>query len=181
MGAKDQGADNSSTATRWQVVPRTLCFVTYGEDILLMKRAPHKRVYPGYYNGVGGHIERDEDPQTGAIREIKEETGLDVRNMRYCGTTHIDAGHDQGIILFIYTAEAIKRDFTNSDEGSLEWLPISRVLAASLQPDEALPLVEDLPILLPHIFDPNSSHTPFFAHVSYDQDDSLLLQFASNL
>jgi len=63
MGAKDQGAD--ATAGRWLVIPRTLCFVTHGDDVLLLKRAGHKRVYPGLYNGVGGHLERDEDPLTG--------------------------------------------------------------------------------------------------------------------
>ena len=74
MGAKEQGAIPNQ---RWQVIPRTLCFVTHHDQILLMRRAPHKRVFPSHYNGLGGHIERDEDPRQGAIREIKEETGQD--------------------------------------------------------------------------------------------------------
>ncbi len=103
MGAKDQGAD--ATAGRWLTIPRTLCFITHGDDILLLKRAENKRVYPGMYNGVGGHIERDEDPQTGAIREMIEETGLDVHNVRFCGVIHVDAGEAAGILVFVFTAE----------------------------------------------------------------------------
>ncbi len=36
MSAKDQGAD--ATAGRWLAIPRTLCFITHGNDILLLKR-----------------------------------------------------------------------------------------------------------------------------------------------
>ncbi|KAB2860866.1 MAG: NUDIX domain-containing protein, partial [Anaerolineae bacterium] len=100
MGAKEQGADTTTTANRWQVVARTLNFITYQDDLLLMKRAMHKRIFPGFYNGVGGHIERDEDPLTSARREILEETGLYVAHLQFCGSTHIDAGQSTGIILY---------------------------------------------------------------------------------
>lgn len=171
MGAKDQGAD--ATAGRWITIPRTLCFITHGDDILLLKRAAHKRVFPGRYNGVGGHIERDEDPQTGAVREMQEETGLDVSDVRFCGVIHVDAGAEKsGILVFVFTATATTRDFTDSDEGTLEWIPRSRTLD--------LPLVEDLPILLPLLFEDSPPARPFFAHASYDADDQLRLVFAGS-
>ena len=55
MSASEQGAD--ATAGRWLTIPRTLCFVMNGSDVLLMKRSPHKKIFPNRYNGVGGHIE----------------------------------------------------------------------------------------------------------------------------
>ena len=178
MGAKEQGADPQSVATRWQVVPRTLCFVTHDDDILLLKRSETKRIYPGYYNGLGGHIERDEDPLTGAIREIHEETGLAVQNVHYCGSTHIDAGQDVGILLFIFVAEATSRDFHDCDEGTLEWIPLQRVLDNGADGD--LLLVEDLPIILPRLFSNDGEEIPFFGHVSYDDDDKLQFRIAEN-
>lgn len=169
MGAQDQGADPAAVAGRWQVVPRTLCFVRNGDDILLMKRGEHKRIYPGYFNGVGGHIERDEDPLSGAIREIREETGLDVFNVQYCGSSHIDAGQQAGIVLFVFTAQSTSRTLIGSEEGTLHWVPLSEALNGDLQ------LVEDLPIILRRIF--VERNIPFFAHVSYDEDDQLRFRF----
>lgn len=169
MGAKDQGAD--ATEGRWLVIPRTLCFVTHGDDVLLIKRAAHKRVYPGLYNGVGGHLERDEDPLSGAVREIQEETGLDVTNVRLRGIIHVDAGEANGIIVFVFSAEALTRELIATDEGTLEWVPRERALD--------LPLVEDLPILLEKVLESDAEGELFFAHTSYDEADRLIMLFAN--
>jgi len=168
MGAHDQGVDSSPG--RWTAIPRTLCFITNGDDLLLIKRGEHKRVFPGRYNGIGGHVERHEDPRTGALREICEETGLSVRHVRFRGVSHIDAGQDVGILMFVFTAVSDTRELTHCDEGSLHWVSIHEV--------QRLPLVEDLPVLLPRLFGPGSSDTPFFAHVSYDGADHLTMTFA---
>jgi 8-oxo-dGTP diphosphatase len=169
MGAKDQGAD--ATAGRWLTIPRTLCFITHGDDILLLKRGDHKRIYPGRYNGVGGHIERGEDPLSGAIREMREETGLDITQARFRGVIHVDAGETAGIMVFVFSAEATSRAFTDSDEGTLEWIPRDQI--------NTLPLVEDLATLIPLIFDSPPDAPPFFAHTSYDDQDQIMLRFAN--
>ena len=142
MGANEQGAN--ATAGRWLTVPRTLCFVLNGDDILLMKRSPHKRIFPNRYNGVGGHIERDEDPLTSARREIKEESGLNVRDVRLKAIYNIDAGEATGILLFVFTAVSDSRAVNANDEGTLQWVPRGEIFS--------LDLVEDLPLMLPRIF-----------------------------
>lgn len=168
MGAKQQGAD--ATKNRWLTIPRTLSFVINGEDILMMKRAPHKRVFPNQYNGLGGHIERDEDPLTGAIREIKEESGLDVHSIKLRTIHNIDAGADTGIILFVYTAISDSRDvLQDTDEGTLEWIPKSKILE--------IDLVEDLPYLIPRVLEMTDDSAPVHAHVSYNEEDEILLRF----
>jgi 8-oxo-dGTP diphosphatase len=176
MGAKEQGADAVTVQNRWQVVPRTLCFVTNGDDILLMKRGPHKRIFANHYNGVGGHIERDEDPLSSARREIKEETGLEAVNLRYCGSTHIDAGQATGILLFVFVGVAQQREVIDCEEGELQWLSLQDVLADMRLESPARRYVEDLPIILPRIFEADA--TPFFAHVSYDDADTILFRVA---
>ncbi len=171
MGAKEQGAD--ATGGRWLVIPRTLCFVFNGDDVLLMKRAPHRRVFPNRYNGVGGHIERDEDPQTGARREIREETGLEVTDLRLRGVYNIDAGEATGIVLYVYTAASPSREITvESDEGTLRWVARGEALA--------LDLVEDLPLILPRVFAADETTPPFSAYVSYDDADALVMRFADS-
>lgn len=180
MGAQAQGAASG----RWAVIPRTLTFLRCGDDVLLMKRSPHSRIFPGRYNGLGGHIEREEDPRTSALRELCEETGLNadqIRGLRLCGLSHVDAGQTGGIMVFVFTAETDRRDVTDSDEGRLEWVSLSRLLQAGLgnaSADLNLPLVDDLPMLLPRLFGPNAASEPFFAHVHYDAHDHMIMTFA---
>lgn len=168
MGANEQGAD--ATNGRWLTIPRTLCFVLNGEDVLLMKRGAHKRVFPNQFNGLGGHIERDEDPYTGAKREILEESGLQVRDVRLRSIHNIDAGQATGIILFVFTAWSESRDFNDdTDEGTLHWLPANGL--------DEYDLVEDLPLILPKILAMPDEAPPFFVHVSYDDADQIQMRF----
>ncbi|HUD44932.1 MAG TPA: NUDIX domain-containing protein [Patescibacteria group bacterium] len=48
-------------------------FIVYKNKVLLRKHDKYK-----IWLGAGGHIELDEDPNQAAIREVKEEVGLDV-------------------------------------------------------------------------------------------------------
>lgn len=169
MGAVDQGAN--ATQGRWLTIPRTLCFVRNGDAILLMKRAPHKRIFPNRYNGLGGHIERDEDPYTGAEREIMEESGLVVTDLQLRSIHNIDVGDETGIILFVFTANCATRDITvESPEGTLEWVPINQL--------ENYDLVEDLPIILPRILAMTEDHAPLYAHISYSDSDQIQIRYS---
>lgn len=165
MGAAEQGAGGE----RWEVSPRTLIFVTNGADVLLMKRGPHKRIFPNKYNGLGGHVERDEDVFSSAAREVFEESGLTARNLRLRGVHHIDAGADSGIVVFVFTAISDSRELIECDEGTLEWVDISRV--------GRLDLVDDLPDILPRILQMADDTPPYFAHVSYDTSDTILIRY----
>ncbi|HVU12640.1 MAG TPA: NUDIX domain-containing protein [Phototrophicaceae bacterium] len=168
MGANEQGA--TAIEQRWLTIPRTLSFVLNGDDILLMKRAAHKRVFPNRYNGVGGHIERDEDPLTSARREINEETGLNVRDACLRAVYNIDAGAATGIVLFVFTAISDSRQVVANSEGTLHWVARDAVFD--------LDLVEDLPLLLPRILPMQPTDPPLFVHVSYDASDTIQMRFA---
>lgn len=168
MGASEQGAE--LTENRWLTLPRTLSFVMNGDDVLLMKRAAHKRIFPNQYNGLGGHIERDEDPYSGALREIAEESGLHVHSLRLRSIHNIDAGGATGILLFVYTAISDTREArVDCPEGQLEWIAKDEILE--------LDLVEDLPELLARIFAMADDAPPMNARVSYDAADNIVLRF----
>jgi len=49
-------------------------FIVYRNTVLLRKHDKYKM-----WLSVGGHIELDEDPNQAAVREVKEETGLDIK------------------------------------------------------------------------------------------------------
>ena len=46
--------------------------------VLLQERDEHPVIDPGRWGFVGGHVDREEDPDAAAYRELLEETGLRV-------------------------------------------------------------------------------------------------------
>ncbi|HVO28915.1 MAG TPA: NUDIX domain-containing protein [Candidatus Paceibacterota bacterium] len=61
----------------------TLCFLRKGDKVLL---AMKKRGFGmGKWNGVGGKVGEGEDVPASAIREIKEEIGVDARELESAG------------------------------------------------------------------------------------------------
>ncbi len=61
----------------------TICFIRQNSRILLLNRqaAP----WMGAWNGVGGKLKTGEDPLTGILREVTEETGIVLSQARYKG------------------------------------------------------------------------------------------------
>jgi 8-oxo-dGTP diphosphatase len=167
MPAADQGVALSQG--RYTLIPRVLCFVTHGGDVLLLKGSPRKRLWPNKYNGLGGHVERGESVPAAARREIREEAGLAVRNLRLRGVITIDTGEAAGIGLFVFTAEALERAVTPSPEGSLHWVN-PRELAG-------LDLVEDLRVLLPRVLALPPEAPCFGARTFYADDGRLSIEF----
>ena len=120
---------------RHLVVPRTLCFVLHGDEVLLMRRAAHKRLFPGKVNGLGGHIEAGEDAAASAAREISEEAGIGVRDLWLAGVMHVDGSTGQsealpdgtrpGVLVLVYLAQALSRAVQASEEGELMWIALT--------------------------------------------------------
>ncbi len=163
--------DQKILPDRYQVSPRTLCFVTHKDEVLLLRGAPKKRIWPNQYNGVGGHVRPDEDVRTAAVREIYEETGLAVRDLRLRGVINIPAVEaEKGIMLFVFTAAAEDRETSPSPEGDPEWVRVDEI--------DHLDLVEDLPLLLPRVLAMGPDDPPFYALYTYDESDRLVVTYA---
>ena len=166
MPVSDQGLSND----RYQLIPRTLIFLTRGESVLLLKGAPNKRIWANRYNGVGGHIERGEDVHSAARRELLEETGLIPDDLWLVGTVLIDTGEETGISLYVMKGYCTDGEANSSDEGSLEWVPFNEILEREL--------VEDLPVLLPRVLKQKASDPPFAARYYYNDDEKLVVEFS---
>ena len=169
MSKTDQGIDVSLQRQRYTVIPRTLVFITRGDHVLLLRGAPTKRIWANQYNGIGGHIERGEDIYAAALREVREETGLEVDNLRLVGLINIDGDQPTGIMLFVFTTTSRSGEPISSEEGTLAW--IDRDLITKVD------LVEDLPIILPRALDLPLNAPPFFARYHYDEQEHLIIRF----
>ena len=166
MPASDQGV----SPDRYHLIPRTLIFITRAGQVLLLKGAHSKRLWAGLYNGIGGHIEQGEDTLSAARRELLEETGLPGESLWLCGTLLVDSGQLTGIGIYIYRGEISSAEPVPSSEGALEWVDLDRL------PD--LPLVEDLPALLPRVLSSLPGTPPFSARSYYDSEERLQVVFS---
>ena len=163
MPVVDQGARRD----RYLLVPRTAVFARRENSYLLIKGAPNKRLWPGLYNGVGGHIEPGEDALSAAQREFLEETGLEA-DLWLCGTIVVDAGQ-VGVGLFVFTGEVWGGSLRRSPEGEPEWIPMHRV--------RSIPAVADVPLILAQINALSRGDPPFSGRSHYDRDGVLQIEF----
>jgi 8-oxo-dGTP diphosphatase len=154
---------------RYTVVPRTLVFLTRPGEVLLQRVPPGRGPWAGLYNGLGGHIERGEDPQRSAQREVEEESGLRAEALRLRGVVLVDTKQSIGIGLYVFTGGAPPGPLQSGLEGTLEWVATDQVTS--------LPLVQDLTILLPRVLGPDGP--PFSAVYTYDDEGELSVRFAS--
>lgn len=148
---------------RYQVVPRCIILLINGGRVLLQKAADNKKIYPGFYNGIGGHIERGEDVMEAARRELGEEAGITCEDLHLAGTIMIDVHKDTGILLFVFSGTSITGQPRSSEEGTLHWVNIDQL--------SRLPLVEDIPELILKIQESTKTQVPFFGKYLYNEEE----------
>ena len=104
-----------------QVELTCLCLVTRGDDLLLQNRI--KKDWRGY-TLPGGHIEQGESFIDAVVREMKEETGLDIKNPKLCGIKQFPIEGGRYIVL-LFKTEEFSGELVSSEEGQMEWIPRS--------------------------------------------------------
>lgn len=157
---------------RYRVIPRTLIFLFKEDAVLLLKGAPSKKIWAGYYNGIGGHVEPGEDVLACAYRELREEAGQADVHLHLCANILVDTGEDPGVTLFVFKGITEDFEITGSDEGKPEWIPLDNVLN--------LKLVHDLYELIPRVQQWQPGDDVLFARYSYSSAGELLVEFSSS-
>jgi len=158
--------NTSIIRSRYQVVPRTLIFIERDEDILLIHK--NKRDSYGFskLNGVGGHIEKGEEPYEAAKREILEESGLTIEEISLVAIIFIEIGINPGILLFVFKAKYPGGILKKSDEGNLVWMKRSSI-------NDTMNLVKDFHFLLELSDSYVEGSPPSFVKYLYDENGKL--------
>jgi len=97
---------------------------------LLLRRA--KAPNAGRYAPVGGKLETHERPVDAAIRETREETGIDIAKPTLCGVLCETAPVDYNWLCYIYLADIPYQEPPPCDEGLLAWIEHERLAEVPL-------------------------------------------------
>ena len=95
-----------------------LCLIQDVNRILLQNRV--KKDWQGY-TLPGGHVVPGESFVDAVIREMKEETGLDILNPRLVGIKQFPIENGRYIVL-LFKATEFSGDVVSSEEGEMEWV-----------------------------------------------------------
>ena len=95
-----------------------LCLITDGDRILLQNST--KNDWQGY-TLPGGHVEPGESFVDAVIREMKEETGLDIKNPRLAGVKQFPIEGGRYVVL-LFKANEYSGTVVSSDEGQMVWV-----------------------------------------------------------
>lgn len=103
------------------------CFVIDGDKVLVIKyKSPH--VMAGWYDIPGGKIEEGETPTQTAVREVREETALDISKLKRKGNLVVE--YPERIFDFeVFCAEEFSGAPKDLTENSSEWIAISELLS----------------------------------------------------
>lgn len=95
------------------------------------------RVNPDW-SGVtfpGGHVEAKESFVSSVIREVKEETGLNIENPVLCGIKQFQTKSGARYIVLFYKTNKFSGELVSSDEGRVFWIKRSELESYSLADD----------------------------------------------
>jgi len=114
----------------------TLCYVQdkNTHSTLMLHRVKKENDYHrGKWNGLGGKFESGESPEECAIREVKEESGLNAKSIKMKGFITFpvfDGIEDWHVFLFVI--DDYEGELIDSNEGYLEWIPNEELININL-------------------------------------------------
>jgi 8-oxo-dGTP pyrophosphatase MutT (NUDIX family) len=113
----------------------TALLINSQDELLILKRSNKVSTYKGKWAGISGYVEENEKPYQTAIKEMKEEVGIDEQDVcfiRELGPIPLtdyynDKRYDWNIFIFLFKTE--KKDKIQIDWEHLEyrWVPPSEV------------------------------------------------------
>ena len=88
--------------------------------------------YTGGLVFPGGHVEEGESLTEAVIREMKEETGLTIRNPKPCGFKNWIEEDGTRYLVLLYKTDQFEGELKESEEGRVFWLERKDLPTANL-------------------------------------------------
>ena len=107
----------------------TLCYIEKENKYLMLHRTSKKKDgNKDKWIGVGGHFEKGESPEDCLLREVKEETGLELTSYQFRGIVTFISDEWPDEYMCLYTADKYTGDIGNCDEGELVWVEKGKIM-----------------------------------------------------
>ena len=111
-----------------RVILTNLCMIQNGSKVLVEDKVSK------WAEGIffpGGHVEDREPVVDSVIREIKEETGLDIENPRLCGIKEWINEDGSRYVVFLFKTDQFSGELRSSAEGQVFWMEKDDVLKSN--------------------------------------------------
>ena len=142
----------------------TLCYLERDNQYLMLHRIKKEQdASHGKWIGVGGKCEGDESPDECMLREVKEDTGLQILRWQYRGIVTFVSDIWPCEYMHLFTATEWTGTQTDCNEGQLAWVDKQRLFDLNLWEGDK--------IFLRLLMNPNQ---PFFSLKLVYQGDSLI-------
>ena len=122
----------------------TLCHIIKDKSLLLQKKS--KGLFgEGKWNGVGGKLKPNESPENCVKREVYEETGLRISDLKFHGVLNFYFGNRKEIdwVVHVFSTSVFEGKVKSSKEGNLRWFNFEDIPFDEMWGDDRywLPLV----------------------------------------
>ena len=102
-----------------------------GQFLMLYRNKKEHDINKGKWIGIGGHIEEGVTKEQALIREIKEETGLNVLHYIYRGEL-LFVNNDFEEVMYLYLVDEISGNVIDCDEGELAWVKQNDLMSLNM-------------------------------------------------
>ena len=111
----------------------TLCYIKdNGKTLMVYRNKKPNDIHVGKWNGLGGKFEPGESPEECAVREVLEESGLQIHKPKLHGLLMFPNFKDDDWYVFVFTAREFSGELIDSPEGRLEWIRNEQLLDLNL-------------------------------------------------
>ena len=83
----------------------------------------------------GGHLLHNESIVHSAIREVKEETGLDIKDLKLVGVNNNVSPNFNRYLVFLFKTKTFSGELKSSEEGKVFWVDRKDLINYKLTPE----------------------------------------------
>lgn len=108
-----------------KVILTNMCMVYDNKGNILVEEKVKKN-----YRGLilpGGHVEERESITDSVVREIREETGLTIFDLEFCGIKDWVEHDGSRYMVFLYRTNKFTGELISSNEGDVFWMPLEEL------------------------------------------------------